>query len=196
MLRIPRVIEFCQENGIEVCSFYAFSKDNWNRSAFEIRYLKRLTKAFLSSIVDGATERELFEKTNVRFIGEYQRFGPDVTALVERIHARKNIAAACTAVVALGYSSRSEIVEAGNQVAISGKALSQDALSNALATGGIPDPDMIVRTGNTRRLSDFLLWQAAYAELHFLDIGWPDLDKDQLLRIVEEYRSRDRKFGR
>jgi len=184
--------------GIEVLTLYAFSSENWRRSEEEVSDLKGLLGYYL--------ERELDEldREGVRLllIGDHTAFGPQ---LVERLECAVERTAAndrLTLVVALGYGSRSEITAAARQLAtkvrsgeLEPSAIDEELFGSVLMTSDLPDLDLMIRTSGEKRLSNFLLWQAAYAELIFTDTLWPDFDEAALTAALEEYSGRQRRFG-
>lgn len=195
ILAIERVIAGCISNSIPYVTFYAFSKENWDRDPYEIRYLLRLMRFFLVRIEAGLASR-LFHRTKVRFVGELGDFPAEIQRLMGRMEQRDLPEVACTAVVAVSYSGRNEIISAAAAAVQAGEPLTSAALGNRLQTAGIPDPDMIVRTSGVKRLSNFLPWQSIYSELLFLEKLWPDVVEADVVAVVEEYRTRERRFGR
>jgi undecaprenyl diphosphate synthase len=195
IMAIERVIAACIDNSVPYVSFYAFSKENWDRDKYEIRYLLRLMRFFLVRIEAGLASR-LFRQTRVRFIGALDDFPAEIGALMRRMEGRDLPHVACTAVVAVSYSGREEILAAAAAAARAGESLTAAALGDRLQTAGIPDPDIIVRTSGVQRLSNFQPWQSIYSELLFIEKLWPDIAADDVAAVVDEYRRRDRRFGR
>jgi undecaprenyl diphosphate synthase len=195
---VRRAMQAAADHGVEVLTLYAFSSENWKRSNEEIADLTGLMRFYL--------DRELAtlekEKVRLRLIGDYSAFGPDLVARLERAmeHTSKN--RRLTLVVALNYGSRAEITAAARHLALeaaAGKidplAIDEDMLSAELQTHGLPELDLLIRTSGELRLSNFLLWQAAYAELMFLEKLWPDFSEQDFAQALEEFAARERRFG-
>lgn len=193
----------CTRLGVKFLTLYTFSTENWNRPADEVSALMGLV---LSSLED-----EIFMKNNVRFrvIGDIKRLPEDVQKKLQETmeHTAQNTA--MTMVVALSYSARWEIVEAMRVTVREAITLSEDgncenvvqklteeAFCNHLETRFMPDPDLLIRTGGELRISNFLLWQIAYAELYFCDTYWPDFKEQDLQRAIVSYQRRQRRFGK
>ena len=186
------------DHGVEVLTLYAFSSENWKRSAEEIADLTGLMRFYL--------ERELktLEKEQVRLklIGDYSAFGPELVNRLERAIEHTAGFDRLTLVVALNYGSRLEIAEAAQALADAAVAgqirpdeIDEAAVGARLQTHDLPDLDLLIRTSGEVRLSNFLLWQAAYAELLFLDTLWPDFDEAAFADALETYAGRQRRFG-
>ena len=200
---VRRITAACTRLGVKFLTLYTFSTENWNRPADEVSALMGLV---LSSLED-----EIFMKNNVRFrvIGDIKRLPEDVQKKLQETmeHTAQNTA--MTMVVALSYSARWEIVEAmrvtmreaitlsedGNCEDVVQK-LTEEAFCNHLETRFMPDPDLLIRTGGELRISNFLLWQIAYAELYFCDTYWPDFKEQDLQRAIVSYQHRQRRFGK
>lgn len=200
---VRRITAACTRLGVKFLTLYTFSTENWNRPADEVSALMGLV---LSSLED-----EIFMKNNVRFrvIGDIKRLPEDVQKKLQETmeHTAQNTA--MTMVVALSYSARWEIVEAMRVTVREAITLSEDgncenvvqklteeAFCNHLETRFMPDPDLLIRTGGELRISNFLLWQIAYAELYFCDIYWPDFKEQDLQRAIVSYQCRQRRFGK
>ena len=200
---VRRITAACTRLGVKFLTLYTFSTENWNRPADEVSALMGLV---LSSLED-----EIFMKNNVRFrvIGDIKRLPEDVQKKLQETmeHTAQNTA--MTMVVALSYSARWEIVEAMRVTVREAITLSEDgncenvvqklteeAFCNHLETRFMPDPDLLIRTGGELRISNFLLWQIAYAELYFCDTYWPDFKEQDLQRAIVSYQRRQRRFGK
>lgn len=188
----------CMNMGIDYLTLYAFSSENWNRPADEVADLMNLLQIYLRKEVSELNKKNV----RIRFIGSRERLAPDTLALMENAEALTGGNTRLNVNIALNYGAQSEIVAAARAVAADVAAgtitlddVTQERLSARMLTNGIPDPDMIVRTSGEKRLSNFMLWQAAYAELVFLDVLWPDFDESSLQNAVEEYWQRDRRYG-
>ena len=195
---VRRSLQAAADNGVEVLTLYAFSSENWRRSEEEISDLTALMRFYL--------ERELktLEKEGVRLklIGDYSAFGPELVERLERALARTANNTRLTLVVALNYGSQSEIAAAARNLAakavdgeISPDSIDERAISGELQTRDLPDLDLLIRTSGEVRLSNFLLWQAAYAELLFLDVLWPDFDEQAFVGALDQFAARQRRFG-
>ena len=195
---LRRTVRAAVEHGVEVVTVYAFSSENWRRSAEEIADLTGLMRYYL--------ERELAEihREGVRLhlIGDVEAFGPDLTRRLRHAVEQTRDNRRLTLVIALNYGSRSEIAAAARALAeracageIDPSAIDEDALAAELSTAGLPDPDLLIRTSGEVRLSNFLLWQAAYAELMFVDTLWPDFDEQVFADALARFATRDRRFG-
>jgi len=184
--------------GVEVLTLYAFSSENWRRSEDEISDLKGLMGYYLERELDELAS----EGVRLRLIGDHTAFGPQLVDRLERAVERTRNNDRLTLVVALNYGARGEIAEAARRLAI--KAASGDLdpseidvtlFGEELSTAGLPELDLMIRTSGEKRLSNFLLWQAAYAELIFVDALWPDFDEAEFNSALEEYAGRQRRFG-
>lgn len=195
---VRRAMQAAVDHGVEVLTLYAFSSENWRRSDEEIADLTGLMRFYL--------ERELAtlhkEGVKLKLIGDYSAFGPDLVARLERAvqHTAQN--RRLTLVVALNYGSRAEITEAARHLAARAAAgeldpqqIDEPLFAAELQTHGLPDLDLLIRTSGEVRLSNFLLWQAAYAELMFLDILWPEFDEQTFADVIERFAARERRFG-
>jgi undecaprenyl diphosphate synthase len=195
---VRRAMQAAVDHGVEVLTLYAFSSENWRRSAEEISDLTGLMRFYL--------ERELAtlhkEGVRLRLIGDYSAFGPELVERLERAIAHTAQNERLTLVVALNYGSRAEIAAAARTLAakavagdIDPEAIDEEAVAAQLQTHGLPELDLLIRTSGEERLSNFLLWQAAYAELMFVDTLWPDFDEDEFAQALERFAARERRFG-
>lgn len=195
---VHKVAKACMKAGVEVLTVFAFSSENWGRPEQEI---SALMKMFLMAF---ESELEVIHKDNMqlRVIGDPEKFGKEV---YEKILAAEKLTANNTGlklIVAANYSGRWDIVNAAKQLAIkvekgeiaAANITEADYLA-CLSTAGLPDPDLLIRTSNESRISNFLLWQVAYSELYFTDTLWPDFDEQTLTDALEFYASRERRFG-
>jgi undecaprenyl diphosphate synthase len=195
---VRRAMQAAADNGVEVLTLYAFSSENWKRSSEEISDLTGLMRFYL--------ERELAtlnkEGVKLKLIGDYSAFGPDLVARLEKAveHTANN--KRLTLVVALNYGSRAEIAAAARALAekvaaaeLAAGDVDEARLAAELQTHGLPELDLLIRTSGEVRLSNFLLWQAAYAELIFLDLLWPEFDEQAFADAIQRYAARERRFG-
>jgi undecaprenyl diphosphate synthase len=186
------------ELGISYLTVYAFSSENWTRPAGEVDGLMRLLRRYLRSEI-----AELHKNgVRMRFIGERGRLPADVVDLIEEAEVRTADNERLVLVVALSYGGRQELVAAVRRLAeavqvghLTPNELDERRVAAELGTVGIPDPDLIIRTGGEQRISNFLLWQSAYSELLFIDKLWPDFSKEDLAKAIHEYQKRHRRYG-
>lgn len=191
--KLKEIVLLAEEAGVRHLIFYAFSTENWKRSGMEV--------SFLLSLLADALEEELKNvqnsSTRFRFIGEREHFDERLRSAQGRLEEATRDKNGITVVLALSYGGRREIVAAVNALLVESDrgAIDEPMFVEQLSTKGIPDPDIIIRTGGEKRLSNFLLWQGAYAELFFSDTLWPDFSKEEFLKILQEYAARERRFG-
>jgi undecaprenyl diphosphate synthase len=195
---VRRTLRAAVKNGVEVLTLYAFSSENWRRTEEEVSDLKGLLGYYLERELDTLAK----EGVRLRLIGDYRAFGPDLSARLERAVQRLEGNSRLTLVVALNYGSRSEIAEAARKLAakavdgsIDPSAIDELSLESELHTHGLPELDLLVRTSGELRLSNFLLWQAAYAELVFTETLWPDFGEAEFAHAIGQFVSRERRFG-
>ena len=195
---LRRTVRAATEQGIGILTLYSFSSENWSRPASEVRFLLELLRRFIRTDVAD------LHKENVRIlvIGDRDGIDPALRALFEEAEALTRGNDGLKLVIAFSYGSRQEIARAVGVIArkvIEGKIAISDItpalISDHLDTGGLPDPDLLIRTGGEQRLSNFLLWQCAYTEFVFLPVHWPDFDAAHLRHALEIFRKRDRRFG-
>ncbi len=192
--RAKEIIEVSAEIGIKCLTLYTFSTENWQRPASEVSMLMRLLEIYLKKELSVLIKRGIVFKV----IGEIWRLPENIRALVRETEERTAANKGMTLVTALSYSGRNEIIRALKKAAASGcdvGELTEDAFSRYLDTEGLPPPDLIIRTSGERRLSNFLLWQSAYAELYFTDTLWPDFDRAEMMLAIQDFQGRERRFG-
>ena len=178
--------------GIEVLTLYAFSSDNWRRPAEEISDLMGLLRHFIKSDLEELAR----EGVRLRVIGDHTAFAPDVVALIDNALARTADNTGSTLVIGLNYGSQDEIVRAARKLAgLDPADIDTAAVEAALDTADLPPVDLLIRTSGEHRLSNFMLWQVAYAELLFVDTLWPDFGADALADAVAAFHRRERRFG-
>ena len=193
---VRKLVENALKLGVRYLTLYTFSTENWNRPIAEV--------AALMALLFESIEEEIFVNNNVAFriIGDLDKLPENVrerlNACVERTAGNDSM----TLVLALSYSSKWEITEAVRSIAakvndgkLSLEDIDDNLISNELTTNFMPDPDLLIRTGKEQRLSNFLLWQAAYSEFYFTEVLWPDFDKAELCKAVYEYQQRQRRYG-
>lgn len=188
---VRKVTRAAREMGVEALTLYAFSSENWRRPEDEIGDLMGLLKHFIGQHLDELAA------DNIRLfvIGDLSAFSPDIRALVEGAIARCAANTGPQLAIALNYGSHDEILRAANQLAAEGGAIDKARFEAALYTRDLPPLDLLIRTSGEQRLSNFLLWQAAYAELLFVDTLWPDFDGEALKAALDEFARRERRFG-
>lgn len=196
-MRVREVARACAKRGVEFLTLYAFSTENWKRPADEIDAIMNLLRRYLD-------EAEKYRKENIRtrFLGERSALAPDLVEKIERVEAESASCTGMTLNIALNYGGRDEIVHAARALAgqvrdgsLAPDAITEEVFSSALFTAGEPDPDLLLRPSGEKRLSNFLLWQCAYAEFVFQDVLWPDFTEEDLDRAIEIYSGRNRRFG-
>jgi undecaprenyl diphosphate synthase len=195
---VRRAVRSAIELGLRYLTVYSFSSENWNRPAAEVSDLMGLLKRFIRNDLADLHRNNV----HVRVIGLRSNLSPDLRALLTEAEELTRDNGGLTLVVAFNYGARQEIVEAARKLArdaaagrIDAEAIDEAALGARLDTSGIPDPDLVIRTSGEQRLSNFLLWQAAYAELVFLPMHWPDFDHAAFLSALAQYAARERRFG-
>ena len=195
---VRRTLRAAAKHGVEVLTLYAFSSENWRRPEEEVSDLKGLLGYYLERELDSLAK----EGVRLRLIGDYRAFGPDLSARLERAAERLSGNSRLTLVVALNYGSRAEIVRAVQGLAsktadgkLDPSAIDERLFENELETHGLPELDLLIRTSGEIRLSNFLLWQAAYAELVFTPTLWPDFDESGLVQAIGQFAARERRFG-
>ena len=193
-----RAVRSAVELGVSYLTLYGFSSENWSRPAHEIDELMALLRRYLREEVEELDR----EGVRILFIGDRTRLAGDIVALAETAEERTRGNTRLTLVLALSYSGRQEIARAARRLArktaagdMDPDAIDEAALAGELFTANIPDPDLVIRTSGEQRISNFLLWQSAYAELVFVDTLWPDFSRDDFVSAVREFRRRERRFG-
>nr|WP_288690656.1 isoprenyl transferase [uncultured Anaerotignum sp.] len=195
---LERIIYAAKEFGLEHLTVYAFSTENWKRSAEEVGAIMDLLRFYLKNYF------KKFVKDNIRMhvIGEKSRLDTDIQKAIAEIEDLSREKNGMTVHVALNYGGRDELRRAVTKIAretadgtLSPDAITEDTISDALDTAGTPDPELMIRTSGEERISNFLLWQIAYSEFFFSDTLWPDFDKKELERAIYYYQNRERRFG-
>ncbi len=192
------IVETAREIGVRHLSLYAFSTENWQRPAGEVSGLMSLLKLYLESELKKMLKNDI----RLRCLGESERLPGDVRDVLEKVVSETESCSGMSLNLALSYGGRNEMIRAVKKMAaecvrgeLTPDSLSEDMLSNYLDTAGQPDPDLLIRTGGERRLSNFMLWQASYAELYFTDVPWPDFRRKKFLEAIAVYGRRQRRFG-
>jgi undecaprenyl diphosphate synthase len=188
------IVRHAAERGIEVLSLYAFSRENWGRSEEEVSQLFSI----LEEAIRRETEDLAAEGVEVRLLGRLEELPTRTRRSIEQALERTAGGRRLVLNVAFNYSGRSELVDAIRRIVRSGvaaEAIDEDMVSDALYTAGLPDPDLVIRTGGEQRISNFLIWQSAYAELYSSATLWPDFGPPALDEALQEYARRARRFG-
>lgn len=193
--RSKEIINTALELGIRCLTLYAFSTENWQRPQSEITTLMKILEVYLKNEFDGLIKKNVV----FRVIGETWRLPDNIQELIRKTAEMSAGNTGMHLVAALSYSSRSEIIRAVRKLIAAHtdpEELTEEIFSSQLDTAGLPQPDLIIRTSGERRLSNFLLWQSAYAELYFADTLWPDFDREEFLLAIQDFQSRERRFGK
>jgi undecaprenyl diphosphate synthase len=189
---INKVIEHCIKLKIKYLTLYTFSTENWNRPKKEINYLFYLFKYFYKKNFKKLIKNNI----RIKFIGDLKNIPKDLKIIIKNIQDKTKINTAITVVMAFNYGAKSELINAfKNILKIKKNKINEKLISNNLYTKNIPDPDILIRTGGNKRLSNFLLWQLSYAELFFVEKNWPDFNFVDLKNIVNTFSKIKRKFG-
>lgn len=191
---VRRTCEELTSLGIEYVTFYAFSTENWKRPWEEVSGLFTLMRSYFKSELESITEKGL----RIRFIGdrgEGTKLPQDILDLMNEVEAKTAHNTKLNATFAINYSGRDELLRAARQLAAEGTEITTETFNSALDTHGLPDPDFVIRTSGEQRISNFLLWQIAYAELYFSDVAWPDFTATHLQAAMASYTTRQRRFG-
>ena len=191
------ICEVAKELGVKYLTVYAFSTENWKRSKEEVDGLMKLFRNYLKKCI------KISQKNNMRVkvIGDITAFDSDIQESIEKLEDFSKDFTDLHFQIALNYGSRDEITRAVTRMLEDQKAgkletpVSENTISGYLDTAGIPDPDLMIRTSGELRLSNYLLWQLAYSEFYFTDVPWPDFKKEELVKAIEKYNERDRRYG-
>ncbi len=192
------VMNACRDNGVQYLTVYAFSSENWKRPAGEVSDLMQLLKLYLSREISELHENGI----RLRFIGDRAQLAPDILSMLENAEKLTAGNTQFHFTVALSYGSRQEMLRAVQRVAarvkegeLQPEEITEEMLISSLDTAGLPDPDLLIRTGGEQRLSNFLLWQSAYAEFYFTPTLWPDFSAEHFNQAISEYAKRERRYG-
>ena len=199
MRAVREVIQGCLDANVGVLSLFAFSQENWQRPAVEIDALMSLLEEYIAREVDNLRSK----RVSVRILGDLERLAPGARRAVDRVMAETAGGEDLALNLCISYSSRAEITRAARQLAeevavgrLDPADIDEDALARRLYTAPWPDPDLLIRTSGEMRISNFLLWQLAYAELYVTPVLWPDFTRRHLFEAILEFQRRDRRFGR
>jgi undecaprenyl diphosphate synthase len=196
--RVREIVEACPDLGVKYLTIFAFSTENWRRTQTEVAGLMKLFRRYIQR-----EAQALFEAgVRVRFIGDRVRLEDRLVTLMDDLELLTSGNDLCHLTVALNYGGRDEVTRAAKRLAfeieqgrLSHKDVDAETLARFLDTHVLPDPDLVIRTSGEARISNFLLWQSAYAEYEFVDTLWPDFTSAEFARIVRDYARRDRRFG-
>ena len=195
---VRNIVRAAAELGLEYLTLYSFSSENWKRPKTEVNDLMGLLRLYLRDDLD-----ELHRNgVQIRVIGAKQQLDGDIVEMIQQAQERTRDNSKLKLVIAFNYGGQDEIVEAARRIAedvatgkIEPAVVNREVFISYLATAGIPDPELVIRTSGEQRLSNFLIWQAAYSEFVFSRALWPDFGKDDLVAAINEYQGRDRRFG-
>ncbi|MFZ9452680.1 MAG: polyprenyl diphosphate synthase [Candidatus Fonsibacter ubiquis] len=194
LLNINKVIEHCIKIKIKYLTLYTFSTENWNRPKKEIDYLFFLFKYFYKKNFNKLNKNNI----KIKFIGDLKNIPKDLKIIIKKIEDKTKNNDAITVIFAFNYGAKSELVNAFKNI-IKNKTkvneINEELINNYLYTNNIPDPDILIRTGGEKRLSNFLLWQLSYAELFFINKNWPDFNFFDLKKVINTFKVTKRKFG-
>ncbi len=190
--RVRDITQAAAKAGVKYLTLYAFSTENWARPKSEVEFLMKLLEKYLES------EKSEYQTNGIKFevIGDMSRFSDSLNKKISELRELTKNNKKLTQLLAINYGSKDEIVRAVKKMMDSSVELNEENLNISLDTGDAPAVDMMVRTGGDKRLSNFLLWQSAYAELFFTDTLWPDFGEAELLSMIEEFKTRERRFGK
>lgn len=195
---VEKTVEIAARMGIEYLTVYGFSTENWNRSKEEVGALMQLFRYYLKRLLKIARANNV----RVKMIGDRTRFDQDIIEGIDRLERATADNTGMTFVIAVNYGGRDEIRRAVKQMMRDAKsgildpdAVTEDTVASYLDTAGIPDPDLLIRTSGEIRLSNYLLWQLAYSEIYITDCLWPDFNREELVKAIAQYNTRERRFG-
>jgi undecaprenyl diphosphate synthase len=195
---VKTAVESAVALGVRYLTLFGFSSENWKRPPDEVRDLTGLLKYYLESEVDYLNRHGV----RLRVIGDRQRFGASIAGLIEQVEASTQANRRLTLTIALSYGGRAEIADAARRLAeravageIDPEEIDESAVAEQLYTVDLPDPDLLIRTSGELRVSNFLLWQLAYAEFVFLDTLWPDFSHEHFAAALQEFHRRERRYG-
>lgn len=192
------VLDACRDAGVYNLTLFAFSSENWSRPALEVKALMQLFSTYLDNEIDELTRKDV----RLRFIGRRDRLAPELLARIAQAEAQTSQCSQFNLTLAVDYGGQWDITEAARKMAqevVSGSLslsdITPDAFGHYLCLADLPMPDLVIRTSGEYRISNFLLWQIAYAELYFTDVLWPDFDKNELCQAILSFSGRERRFG-
>ena len=189
--RAEEVVEACIELNIKWLTLFAFSTENWKRPESEVKALMRLLEGYIRENAERLTEKGL----RVSFVGRRDRLPESLVREMEKVERLRPKQEKLHVILAVDYGGRDEIIRTIRKMIETGSQIDESSFKLLSDFSQIPDPDLLIRTGGERRISNFLLWHLAYTELYFTDTYWPDFRREDLLRAIEDFSKRERKFG-
>ena len=196
---VEKICEEAWRMGIKYLTVYAFSTENWSRPENEVAALMKLLRNYMKTCLKTAAKNDM----KIRVIGDIEPLDDDIKSRIRELEAATTDNGGLNFTIALTYGSRDELTRAAQKMAkdcaegkIKAEEIDESVFETYLDTHGIPDPDMMIRTSGEQRLSNYLLWQLAYSEFYFTDVPWPDFTKEELVKAIEEYNHRHRRFGK
>ena len=196
---VEKICEEAWRMGIKYLTVYAFSTENWSRPENEVAALMKLLRNYMKTCLKTAAKNDM----KIRVIGDIEPLDDDIKSRIRELEAATTDNGGLNFTIALNYGSRDELTRAAQKMAkdcaegkIKAEEIDESVFETDLDTHGIPDPDMMIRTSGEQRLSNYLLWQLAYSEFYFTDVPWPDFTKEELVKAIEEYNHRHRRFGK
>ena len=196
---VEKICEEAWRMGIKYLTVYAFSTENWSRPENEVAALMKLLRNYMKTCLKTAAKNDM----KIRVIGDIEPLDDDIKSRIRELEAATTDNGGLNFTIALNYGSRVELTRAAQKMAkdcaegkIKAEEIDESVFETYLDTHGIPDPDMMIRTSGEQRLSNYLLWQLAYSEFYFTDVPWPDFTKEELVKAIEEYNHRHRRFGK
>ena len=195
---LESICDDIKDLGVKYLTVYAFSTENWKRSREEVEGLMKLFRSYLKNCMKSAEKNHM----RVKIIGDPTAFDQDIQDKIRKLEEFSKDYDELYFQIALNYGSRDEITRGMRKLAqdvaegsLNPQEITEDTISGYLDTAGVPDPDLLIRTSGEQRLSNFLMWQLAYTEFYFTDVAWPDFHKEDLIRAIEKYNGRDRRYG-
>ncbi len=195
---VEQICEDAWDLGIQYLTVYAFSTENWKRPEKEVKALMRLLRKYLVDCIERTSKNNM----RVRVIGEKSRLDQDIRDAIEELEQVSSVNTGLNFTIALNYGSRDEMIRTVKGISrdvkeglLDPEDITEELFSSRLDTAELPDPDLMIRTSGEMRLSNWMLWQLAYAEFYFTDVLWPDFNKEELIRAIAYYNTRDRRFG-
>ena len=196
---VEKICEEAWRMGIKYLTVYAFSTENWSRPENEVAALMKLLRNYMKTCLKTAAKNDM----KIRVIGDIEPLDDDIKSRIRELEAATTDNGGLNFTIPMNYGSRDELTRAAQKMAkdcaegkIKAEEIDESVFETYLDTHGIPDPDMMIRTSGEQRLSNYLLWQLAYSEFYFTDVPWPDFTKEELVKAIEEYNHRHRRFGK
>ena len=196
---VEEMCELVWKHNIEYFTVYAFSTENWSRPEEEVSALMKLLRENMKNSIKRAMKNNM----KVRVIGDRTKLAPDIVESIEKLEAETNDNTGLKFTIAINYGSRDEIRRAVKQIAeetaagkIKPEDVTEELIASKLDTAGYPDPDLLLRTSGEQRISNYLLWQCAYSEFYFTEVPWPAFNEAELVKAIEAYSNRDRRYGK